>query len=158
MNHILYRIFKITLNISLKNHETVTDNPSVMIYINKIDNRITFEIKTGYYLELLKLETMKLLESTKSKINEDKNGENVPHLELTDVILIHCNIVNNDYQPDSRVLYTFVLNKSFGQLLDISPKLFTFLKTFNSECSYIEVWFTKVMFIKQTSLKLLIKV
>ena len=86
MNHILYRIFKITLNISLKNHETVTDNPSVMIYINKIDNRITFKIKTGYYLELLKLETMKLLESTKSKINEDKNGENVPHLEITEVV------------------------------------------------------------------------
>ena len=86
MNHILYQIFKITLNISLKNHETVTDNPSVMIYINKIDNRITFKIKTGYYLELLKLETMKLLESTKSKINEDKNGENVPHLEITEVV------------------------------------------------------------------------
>ena len=98
---------------------------------------------------------MKLLESTKSKIDEDKNGENVPHLQITDIILIHCNIVNKDYQPDSRVLYTFVLNKS---LLDISPKIFTFLKTFNSECSYIEVWFTKVMFIKQTSLKLLIKV
>ena len=85
---------------------------------------------------------MKLLGSTKSKITKDENSENVPHLEITEVVLIHCNIVNNDYQQDSRVLYTFVPNKSFGQLLDISPKNFIFLKTFDSEFSYIEVWFT----------------
>ena len=85
---------------------------------------------------------MKLLGSTKSKITKDENGDNVPHLEITEVVLIHCNIVNNDYQQDSRVLYTFVPNKSFGQLLDISPKNFIFLKTFDSEFSYIEVWFT----------------
>ena len=75
---------------------------------------------------------MKLLENTKRKITKDKNGENVPHLEITEVVLIHCNIVNNDYQQDSRVLYTFLPNKLFGQLLDISPKNFIFLKTFNS--------------------------
>ena len=69
---------------------------------------------------------------------KDENGENVPHLEITEVVLIHCNIVNTDYQQDSRVLYTFVTNKSFGQLLDISPKNFIFLKTFNSKFSYIE--------------------
>ena len=69
-------------------------------------------------------ETIKLLESTKSKTSKDKNGENVLHLEITEVVLVHCNIVNNDYQQDSRVLYTFVPNKSFGQLLDISPKKF----------------------------------
>ena len=126
----------------LKKHETVTDNPSIRIYVNKIENRITFKIKTGYYLELLTPETMKLLGSTKSKITKDENGENVPHLEITEVVLVHCNIVNNDYQQDSRVLYTFVPNKSFGQLLDISPKNFIFLKTFDSEFSYIEVWFT----------------
>ena len=85
---------------------------------------------------------MKLLGSTKSKINEDKNGENVPHLEINEILLIHCNIVSNNYQQDSRVLYIFDFNKSFGQLLDISPKKFKFLKTFNSEFSYIEVWFT----------------
>ena len=85
---------------------------------------------------------MKLLGSTKSKINKDKNSENIPHLEITEVILVHCNIVNNDYQQDSRVLYTFVPNKSFGQLLDISSKKFIFLKSFNLEFSYIEVWFT----------------
>ena len=71
---------------------------------------------------------MKLIGSTKNKKTKDKNGENVPHLEITEVTLVHCNMVNHDYQYDSRVLYTFVPNKSFGSLLDISP-----LKTFNSE-------------------------
>ena len=107
-----------------------------------MENRITFKIKAGYYLEDLTPEITKLLGSTKSKINKDKNSENMPHLEIIEVILVHCNIVNNNYQQDSRVLYTFVPNKSFGQLLDISPKNFIFLKTFDSEFSYIEVWFT----------------
>ena len=75
---------------------------------------------------------MKLLESTKSKIAKDKNGENVPHLEITEVLLVHCNTVSNDYQKDWRVCYTFIPNKSFGQLLDISPKNVIFLKTFDS--------------------------
>ena len=113
-----------------------------MIYVNKIENRLTFKIKTGYYLELLTPETMKLLGSGKSKINKDKNGENVPRLEIAEVVLVHCNIVSNYYQQDSRVLYTFVLNKSFAQLLDISLTSFIFLRTFNSEFSYIKVWFT----------------
>ena len=73
---------------------------------------------------------MKLLGSTKSKITKDENGENVFHLEITEVALVHCNIVNNGYQQDSRVLYSFVLNKSFGQLLDIPPTTFIFLITF----------------------------
>ena len=76
----------------------------MMICINKIEKRITFKIKTGYYLELLTPETMKLLGSTKSKISKEKNGENVPHLEITELVLIQCNIVNNNYQQDSRVL------------------------------------------------------
>ena len=79
---------------------------------------------------------------SKSKINKDKNGKNVLHLESTEVVLIHCNIVNKDYQQDSSILYTFVLNKSFGQLLDNSPEKFMFLKNFDSEFSDIEVWFT----------------
>ena len=82
---------------------------------------------------------MKLLGSTKSKIIKDKSGENVPHLEITKVVLVHCNILNNDYQEDSRVLYIFVPNKSFGQFLDTSPKNFIFLKTFDSEFLYIEI-------------------
>ena len=84
-------------------------------------------------------ETMKLLGSTKSKITRDENGENVPHLEITKVVLMHCNIVKNDYQQDSGVLYVFFSNKSFGQLQDISRKSFIFLKTFDSEFTYIEV-------------------
>ena len=76
-------------------------------------------------------ETVKLLGSTKNKTTKSANGENLPHLEITEVVLIHCNIVNK-YQQDSRVLYTFV------QLLDISPIIFIFLKTFDSEFLYIK--------------------
>ena len=72
----------------IKKHETVTDNPSILMYVNKIENRITFKIKTGHYLKLLMPETIILLGSTKSKIIKDKNGENVPHLEITGVVLI----------------------------------------------------------------------
>ena len=79
----------------------------MQIYVNKIENRATFKIKNGYSLDLLTPETMKLLGSTKNKIIKDENGKNVPILEITEVILVHCNIVNNDYQEDSRVLYTF---------------------------------------------------
>ena len=85
---------------------------------------------------------MKLLGSTENKINKDKNGENVTHLEITEVVLVHCSIVNNDYQQDSRVLYTFVPNKPSGSLLEISPTNNIFLKTFNSEFQDIRVWFT----------------
>ena len=85
---------------------------------------------------------MKLLRSTENEITKDKIGENVPHLEITEVGLVHCNIVNNDYQQDPRVLYTFVLNKPFGSLLEISPTNHIFLKTFNSEYDEIKVWFT----------------
>ena len=81
--------------------------------------------------ELLTPETMELLGSTESNTNKDKNCEYLSHLEIAEVVLVYCNIVNNDYQHDSRVLYTFVPNKPFGQLLDISPKNFVFLKTFH---------------------------
>ena len=101
------------------------------IYVNKIENRITSKIKAGCYLELLTPEMMKILGSNKSKITKDKNGENGPHLEITEVVLVHCDIVNNIYQHDSRVLYTFVANRSFGQLLDISPENLILLKIFN---------------------------
>ena len=74
---------------------------------------------------------MKLLGSTKNKITTDRNDENVPHLKITEVVLVHCNIVNNDYQQDSRVVYAFVLNKPFGSLLEIFPANFIPLKTSN---------------------------
>ena len=83
---------------------------------------------------------MKLLRSPENKTTKDKNGEKVLHLEITEIVLVHCNIVNNDYQQDSRVLYTFVPNKPFGSLLQISPASHIFLKTFNSEFQTIEVW------------------
>ena len=143
MDHILYQIFKIiSFEYILKKHGENIDNSSIRIYVHKIENRITFKIKIGYHLELLTPETIKLLGSTKNKITRDKNGEHVPYLEITEVVSIDCSIVNNDYQQDSRVLYTFIPNKPFGSLLGISPKSRISLKIFNSEFQQIEVWFT----------------
>ena len=122
----------------LKKQGENIDKLSVKIYVNKIENRITFKIKNGYSLELLTPEAMKLLGSIENKITKDKNGENVPHLEITEVVLVHYNIVNNDYQQDTRVLFTFVSNKPFGSLLEISQTNHIFLKTFNSEFQDIE--------------------
>ena len=141
LDHIQYQIFKIILSIFKKNSGSV-DNPSIRIYVNKIENRIMFKIKNGYYLEFLTPETMKLIGSTENKITKDKNGENVPRLEVVELVLVHCNLVNNDYQQDSRILYAFVPNKTFGSLLEISPTNHVFLKTFNSEFREIKVWFT----------------
>ena len=129
---LLYQIL-VFINVFLKKHSESVDNPSIKIYINKIENRATFKIKKGYYLELLTPQTMKLLGSTESNITKDKNGENVPHLEIVKLVLIHCNIFNNNYQQNSRILYTFVPNKPFGSSLEISPPSHIFLKTFNSE-------------------------
>ena len=88
----------------MKKHGENNDKPLVEIYVNKIENRITFKIKDGYGLELLTKESMKLLGRTENKITKDKNRENVPHLEIIEVVLVHCNIVNNGYQQDSRAL------------------------------------------------------
>ena len=85
---------------------------------------------------------MKLLGSSKSKITNDENGEDVSNLEVVEAVLVYCNLVNNDYQQESRILYTFVPNKTFSSLLEISPKNHVFLKTFNSEFREIKVWFT----------------
>ena len=125
----------------LKKHGEDIDKPSVQIYVNKIENRVTFKIKNGYSLELLTKKTMKLLGSIENKITTDKNGENVPHLEITEVVLVHCNIANNDYQQDSRVSYTFVPNKPFGNLLEIYLANHILLETFNSEYDEIIMWF-----------------
>ena len=144
LSHESYSISNIQNNFEFifkKRGENI-DNPSIRIYVNKIENRITFKIKIVYYLELLTPETIKLLGSTENEITKDKNGENVPHLEIIEVVLAHCNIFNNDYQQDSRVLYTFALNKPFGSLLEFPPNTNIFLKTFNSEFQAIEVWFT----------------
>ena len=116
----------------LKKRDAVTHNPSIMVYVNKLENKITFKIKAGYYLDILTPETMKFLGTTKSKI--------------TVAVLIHSNIANNGYQQDSGVLYKIVPNKSFGQSLDILPKNFIFFKTFNSEFPYSEVWLSDQSF------------
>ena len=126
----------------LKKHSESVDNPSIRIYVNQIENRITFKIKNGYYLELLTPEKMKLLRSTENKITKDKSDENVPRLEVVELVLVHCNLVNNDYQQDSRILYAFVSSKAFDSLLEISPTNYVFLKTFNSEFQEIKAWFT----------------
>ena len=112
----------------LKKHSESVDNPSIRMYINRIEKRIKFKIKNGCYLELLTLETMKLLGSTESKITKDKNGENVPHLEVVELVLVHCNLVNS--------------LATFGSLLEISPTNQFFLKTFNSEFQEVKIWFT----------------
>ena len=114
----------------LKKHGENIDNSSVQIYVNKIENRVTFKIKDGYSVELLTPETMKLLGRTENKITKEKNGEDVLHFETTEVVLVHFNIVNNDYQQDSRMLYTFISDKPFVSLLEISPTNHVFLKTF----------------------------
>ena len=126
----------------IKKHETLTENSPVQIYPNKIKNRIVFKIKTGYKLELLTPETMKLLGSTKKDVDSDKNSENVPKLESVEVVLVHCNLVNNSYQQASKVLFTFVPNKQFGQLITISPHFLTMLKSTNAEFQSIQLWFT----------------
>ena len=123
----------------LKEQKGSVDKASVQIYLNKIEYRLTFKIKNGYSLQLLTPETMKLLRSTENKITKDKNGENMPHLEITELVLVYCNIVNNDYQQDSRLLYTIVPNKPFGSLLEISPTNHIFLKIFNSKYDEIIV-------------------
>ena len=96
----------------------------------------------GYKLELLTLETVKLLKSTKKNVDKDKYGENVPNLESAEVVLVHCNLVKNDYQHLSKLLFTFVPNKPSGQLINISPHSLTILNTVSTEFSDVEVWFT----------------
>ena len=122
----------------IKKHKTLIENRPVQIYPNRIKNRIVFKIKTGYKLELLSPETMKLLGSTKKDVDQDENGKDVPKLKSVEVALVQCNLVNN-YQQTSKVLFTFVPNKQFGQVINISPHSLTMLGTTNTEFSFIEV-------------------
>ena len=123
--------------------ETIANNPPVQIYVNKIKNRIVFKIKTGYKLELLSSETMRLLGNTKNAdVDQDIDEEDAPKLESVEVVLVHCNLVNNNYPQASKVLFTFVRNKQFGQLITIAPHSLAMLNTTNTESSSTEVWFT----------------
>ena len=123
MDLILLQTSKTTL-IYHQKHEILAKNSPVQIYPNKIKNRIVFKVKTGYKLKLLSSETMKILGTTKK------------------IVLVHCNLVNNNCQQASKVLFTFAPNKQFGQLIDISPYSLTKLSTTNPKFSSLEVWFT----------------
>ena len=104
----------------IKKQKTIGEKALILIYANTINNRIVFKIKSGYKLELLsKQKKMKLLGSTNDTIDADKNSENIPRLENVEVALVHCNLVNNSYQQHSRVLFTFVPTKRYGQLIEI---------------------------------------
>ena len=103
---------------------------------------MVFKIKTGYKLELLIPETIKLLGSTKKDVDSDKNSENVPKLEYVEVILVHCNLVKNDYQHISKFLFTLTPTKQFGQLINISPHSLTMMNTVNTEFYFVAVWLT----------------
>ena len=126
----------------MKKHETLTEHLPVEIYPNKIKNRIVFKIKAGCKLELLTPKTMKLLGSIKKDVDADKNGEIVPKLQSVKVVLVLFNLVKNDYQHSSKVLFSFVPNKKLGQLKNISPHSLMMINTVNTECSFIEIWFT----------------
>ena len=126
----------------IKKYETIAKVSPVIIYVNEVNNRIVFKIKSGYKLELLSKEMMRLLGSSTDTIDGDKNSELVPKLETVDLVLLHCNLVNNSYQQASKVLFTFVPNKKYGQLITVSPETLIILKTVNTEFSVIEIWFT----------------
>ena len=126
----------------IEKHETINDVSPVLIYVNEINKRIVFKIKSEYNLELLSKETMRLSGGMSNSTDKDKNSELVPKLESVDLVLVHCNLVNNGYQQASKVLFTFVPNKKYGQLITVSPHSLIMLKTVNTEFSFIEIWFT----------------
>lgn len=115
---------------------------TVFIYADSVENRVTFKIEEGSSLELLTDETKKLLGSEKSKIESNKNGENPPQLEIADVVLVHCNLVDNQYQLNSKILHSFVPDKPFGHLLNITPPHLIKARVLKSKFNTIEVWFT----------------
>ena len=127
---------------TIAEHGTIADISAVLIYVNEINNRIVFKIKSGYKLELLSKETMRLLGSLADTIDGDQNSELVPKLESVDLVLLHCNLVNKNYHQASKVLFTFVPNKKYSQLITVSPNSLIMLKTINTEFSLIEIWFT----------------
>ena len=105
--------------------------------MNKIKNRIVFKIKTDF----INRRNNAFIRKFKKVIDKNKDGEIVPRLEAVEVVLIHCNLVNKNYRQASKVLFTFVPNKQFGQLITITPHSLTMLKTTNAEFSFIEIGF-----------------
>ena len=105
----------------IKKNETLTTYSPINVYINRINSTLVFRIKDGYKLELQTLETMNLFGSTKNLIDKAKNGENAPSLEVVELVLVQCNLVYNQYQQKSELLYTFMPNKSYVYLLNVEP-------------------------------------
>ena len=126
----------------IKKHETLATIPPIHVYVNIINNRLVFKIKDGYKLELQTPETMKLFGSTKKSTDQTKNGEKVPSLEVVEVVLVQCNLVDNQYQLTSQILYTFSPNKCYAYLLNVEPSILVFLKTYNTEFDEIIITFT----------------
>ena len=120
----------------------MTENLPIQIYPNKIKNRIVFKIKTSYKFELLTPETMKLLGIGIKKVDKNKDEEKITKLESVEVVLVHCDLVKNDYKHTTKVLFTFVPNKEFGQLINISPHSLTMMNTVNTEFSSAGVCLT----------------
>ena len=125
----------------IKKHETSTAIPPIHFYINRINNRLVFKIKNGYKLELQTPETMKLFGSTKEVIGKTKIRKKVPSLEVIEVVLVQCNLVDNQYQQNSEVLYSFTPNKSYRYLLIAELSNLVFLKTYNTKFDEIIITF-----------------
>ena len=116
-----------------KNLETLLTNPAIHAYTNRINDRLVFTRKDGYKLEFETLQTMKLLGITKKSIDKTKNGENVPSLEVVEIVLVQYNLVDNQYKQKSNILYIFATNKSYAYLLNVKPSNLMFLKTLHTE-------------------------
>ena len=116
----------------IKKHESLTENPPVQVYPNKIKNRILFRITTDYKLQLLTPETMRLLRSAKKDFDADKNGKIVPNLESVEVVLVHCRLINNAYQHASKVVFSFAPDKRLGQLINIKQNSLIMMNTVNT--------------------------
>ena len=120
----------------IKKYEPLTAIPPIHVYINRINNRLVFKLKDGYKLELQTPEKMKLIGSTKTLIDKTKNGEKLPSLEVVEVVLVQFNLVDNQYQQNSEVLYTY------AYLLNVEPSNSVFLKTYNTEFDEVIITFT----------------
>ena len=124
----------------IRKHEILPTNPPIHIYINRVNNGLVLKMKDGYKVELQTPETMKLFGSTKKLIGKTKNGQNVLSLEVVEVVLVHCNLVDNQYQQKSEVLYTFTSITSYAHLLNAieelvfwKPITMSFMKLYQSK-------------------------
>ena len=131
------------LKMMQKHKSTIKNNEesSILVYPNEVKNRIVFKIKTGYKLELLSKETQTLL-GDGPLIDKNKDSNNVPQLDQVESILLHCNLVRNQYLQNSKLLYEFIPDKKFGQLISVKPPVFIQFKTSDTLFYYIEIWFT----------------